>query len=73
MGVCLLFPLFFCWSLPPGCLGIKVAIRFLEVLPSWCCCLGGLGDICLSPVACLDVGQVKARRLLLVSLQLLVA
>lgn len=38
-----------------------MAIRFLEVFPSWCCCLGGFGDICLSPVVCLDVGQVKAQ------------
>lgn len=37
-----------------------MAFRFHEVFPSWCCCLGGLGDIYLSPVACLDVGQVKA-------------
>lgn len=55
----LLFPFFLCRSLCSDYLGIKVAVRFLEVFPSWCCCLGGFGDIYLSPVTCLDVGQVK--------------
>lgn len=40
---------------PPG-----IKVGFLEVFPSWCCCLGGFGDICLSSVTCLDMGQVKA-------------
>ena len=34
------------------CWGIEGAIRFLEVFPSRCCCLGGFGDIYLSSVTC---------------------
>lgn len=55
-----LFPSSCVGACPSSCHRIKAAIRFFEVFPSWCCCLGGFGDIHLSPVTCFDVGQVKA-------------
>lgn len=43
---------------PSNCPPVKVGLRFLEVFPSWCCCLGVGAS--LLPFTCLDIGQVKA-------------
>lgn len=67
----LFFPSCCAGAYPTSCPRIKVVIRFLEVFPSWCCCLGGFGDISL--VTCLDIGQVKALEASASSLQLPVA
>lgn len=73
MGVCLLFPLFFCWSLPPGCLGIKVASGSLKYFLLGAVVLVGLGTSASPLLSAWMLARSKPRRLLLVSLQLLVA